>query len=293
MKTTFIAEISSNHHRDLERCFRFIDTAAEIGCDAVKFQLFRVDRLFAPEILAVSEEHRRRREWELPVKFLPELAAACDHHGIQFACTPFDLEGVEQLKDTVAFFKIASYELPWKDLLRAAARTGKPVILSTGMAALEEVCDAANTLREAGCRDLTLLHCSSAYPTPPEQANLAAIAQIRDAAGCNVGWSDHTRTPAVLHRAVHRWQAKVVELHLDLEGEGAEFQAGHCWLPEEIEPVIRDIRMGFSGDGNGIKEPNAAELPDRDWRADPEDGLRPMKKIRAEWVAAQRRRGTA
>jgi N-acetylneuraminate synthase len=276
----FIAEVSSNHHQSLDRCLAFIDTAVDCGFDAVKFQLFRIEQLFAPEVLARSEEHRERKRWELSPAFLPDLASRCEERGIAFSCTPFDLEAVSLLTPHVAFFKIASYELTWPALLQACARTGKPVILSTGMATLDEVTTATKTLRDAGCEDLTLLHCSSAYPTPPEQANLAAIETIRAATGCPTGWSDHTRSSAVLYRAVHRWAASMVELHLDLEGEGGEYATGHCWLPREIKEVITNIRAGFTADGHGRKEPNTAELPDRPWRADPGDGLRPFQEIR-------------
>ncbi len=126
----------------------------------------------------------------------------------------------------------SSYELLVTDLLKACAATGKPVVLSTGMATMAEITAAAVTLRDAGARDVTLLHCVSAYPTPAAEANLSAIAAIREATGMPTGWSDHTRRPAVIERAVHRWGAKVVEFHLDLDGKGAEYASGHCWLPE-------------------------------------------------------------
>lgn len=87
----------------------------------------------------------------------------------------------------------------------------------------------------------------------------------------------------MIYRAIHRWGAKVIEFHLDLDGKGEEFKAGHCWLPDQIKPVIEQIRKGFAADGSGVKEPVAAELPDRMWRADPSDGLRPLKEIREQW----------
>ncbi len=90
----FVAEVSSNHSQDLGRCLLFIERAAELGCSAVKFQLFRMDRLFAPEILRHSPEHRQRSTWELPASFLPDLSDKCRASGIKFACTPFDLEAV-------------------------------------------------------------------------------------------------------------------------------------------------------------------------------------------------------
>lgn len=276
----FVAEVSSNHHRDLERCFKFIDTAALVGCDSVKFQLFRIDELFAPEILAQSARHRARKEWELPVEFLSPLAERCRQREILFSCTPFYLDAVEELLPYVDFYKIASYELLWDDLLRACAGTGKPVVLSTGMATMNEIARAVETLRKAGCRDLTLLHCVSGYPTPLDECNLACIRTLAESFGCPTGWSDHSVSPAVIHRAVHRWGAGMIEFHLDLEGEGEEFKTGHCWLPEQIGEVIAATAAGLRADGDGEKIPTPAELPDREWRADPVDGLRPFKKVR-------------
>ena len=279
----FIAEASSNHGRDLARALAFVDVAADAGCDAVKFQLFRIDRLFSPEILAKSPLHRARKDWELPLDHLPSIAERCSKRGILFSCTPFYREAVEELRPYVAFYKVASYELMVAPLLEACAATGKPVVLSTGMATMDEILAAVGVLRAAGCSDLTLLHCVSAYPTPAAEANLAAIASLRDATGCKVGWSDHTRRPAVIERAVHRWHAAAVEFHLDLDGRGAEYAAGHCWLPGEIAPVIARVRESFAADGTGFKEPQPSERDDRAWRADPSDGMRPLKSVRAVW----------
>lgn len=280
MTVKFIAEISSNHHQDLSRCLAFIDKAAEIGCDAVKFQLFKIEELFAPEVLVKSKKHRDRKVWELPVEFLPELAQRCRDVGIQFSCTPFYLQAVEELYPYVDFYKIASYELLWNDLLRACTETGKPVVLSTGMATMDEVGGAVDVLHGAGCQDLTLLHCVSGYPSPPEDCNLAAIETLRQRFSYPVGWSDHSACDGVIYRAVHRWAATIIEFHLDLEGAGAEYRTGHCWLPEQIKTVIGAIRLGLKSDGNGQKAPSPCELPDRDWRADPGDGLRPLINVR-------------
>jgi len=282
----FIAEASSNHGQELSRALAFVDAAADAGCDAVKFQLFKIDRMFAPEILSRSAKHRARRDWELPADHLAPLAEHCSKRQMAFSCTPFYLEAVELLRPHVAFYKVASYELLVGDLLAACAATGKPVVLSTGMATMEEIQGAVATLRNAGATDITLLHCVSAYPTPVAEANLSAIAAIREATGCKVGWSDHTRRPSVIERAVHRWGASAVEFHLDLDGKGAEYAAGHCWLPEEIAPVIACVREGFEADGTGFKGPQPAELADRDWRADPADGMRPLRIIRAIWEPA-------
>jgi sialic acid synthase SpsE len=282
----FIAEASSNHGRDLSRALAFVDAAADCGADAVKFQLFEIARMFAPEILARSEKHRARREWELPTAHLAPLAERCARRDIAFACTPFHLQAVAMLEPFVGFYKIASYELLVAPLLAACAGTGKPIVLSTGMATLEEISGAVETLRRAGASDITLLHCVSAYPTPAREANLSAIASLRDATGCPVGWSDHTRRSSVIERAVHHWDAAVVEFHLDLDGTGAEYAAGHCWLPEEVAPVIARVREAMTADGTGFKEPQPSEAADRDWRADPADGMRPLRHLRHAWKPA-------
>lgn len=279
----FIAEVSSNHHRDIDRSFKFIDAAASSGCEAVKFQLFKIEKLFAPEILKKSAKHRERMNWELPIEFIPKLSKRCKSQNIEFSCTPFYLDAVSELEPYVDFYKIASYELLWDDLLSKCARTGKPVIISTGMANILEIQHAVNVLKNNGCKNPTILHCTSAYPTPFSEANLKAIDSIRSATNCEVGWSDHTVEPGVIHRAIHKWGAKVVEFHLDLDGIGDEFKTGHCWLPNQISKLITDVKKADGADGDGVKEPTKSEYSDREWRADPEDGLRPFKSIRNNW----------
>ncbi len=276
----FISEVSSNHSQNINRALEFIDQSADAGCDAVKFQLFKVEALFSHEVFKSKPETIKRKEWELPLEFLPQLAEHCQAKGIQFSCTPFYIDAVRELERYVDFYKIASYELLWDDLIAACAQTGKSLILSTGMANMDEIQHAVNVAFQNGCIDLTLLHCTSAYPTPYKDANLAAIETLRESFDCKVGWSDHTVDPGVIHRAVNRWGAEVVEFHMDLEGAGEEFESGHCWLPGQIAPIIEQIRHGIIADGSGVKVPVASEMSDRMWRADPSDGLRPMKSIR-------------
>lgn len=276
----FIAEVSSNHSKDLGRALEFVEVAADIGCDAVKFQLFKIDKLFSQEILSKSETHRKRRNWELPLEFLPHLAERCRKLGIHFSCTPFYLDAVSELEEYVDFYKIASYELLWDALHSSCAQTGKPIIISTGMAEIPEIVHAVNILKSNGCSDPTVLHCTSSYPTPYEEANLGAIQTIREATNCKMGWSDHTVNEGVIHRAVSKWGAEVIEFHLDIEGKGEEFESGHCWLPAQIKNVIKSVNCGVSADGTGIKEPIPSEISDREWRADPQDGLRPLRHIR-------------
>lgn len=290
MKVKFVAEVSSNHNKNLARCLEFINTAAKIGCYGVKFQLFKIDELFAPEILNKSEQHRRRKEWELPLEFIPNLSKRCHKLGLKFFCTPFYLKAVDELKPYVDSYKIASYELLWPELLKDCARTGKPVTLSTGMASLEEVKSGVDVLIANGCKDITILHCVSAYPTPPNECNLSAIETIRSEIRIpdpkiqiHFGWSDHSASDAVILRAVHKWEATMIEFHMDLDGKGEEFKIGHCWLPDKIGSVIKKIKGGILADGSGEKVPVQSEMNEREWRADPSDGLRPLLKTRKSW----------
>ena len=276
----FISEVSSNHSQKIERALEFIDQSAAAGCDAVKFQLFKVEELFSREVFVSMPETLKRKEWELPLEFLPVLAERCLEKGVQFGCTPFYIDAVAELNEYVDFYKVASYELLWDDLLVACVKTGKPLIVSTGMATIDEIRHAVKIIRSNGCENLTLLHCTSAYPAPFKQANLSAIETLRNEFSCKVGWSDHTVDPGVINRAINRWGAEVIEFHLDLEGAGEEFESGHCWLPNSISSVIEQLGHGFLADGDGVKEPVSSEKPDRMWRADPSDGLRPMKSIR-------------
>lgn len=277
----FIAEVSSNHNCDLKRCFDFIDTAADIGCTAVKYQLFRLESLFAPEILNKSEEHRRRKKWELSVDFLPKLSERCHEKNIHFSCTPFDLQAVTELEPYVDFYKISSYDILRDDLLIKCSETKKPVVISTGMATMDEISHLVKVMSDSGCKSYSLLHCVSNYPTKPEMCNLAAIDTLRKKFVCPVGWSDHSVSPAVINRAVNHWGAEIVEFHLDLDGRGEEYEGGHCWLPNEMKDVIDSIRIGELADGDGVKTPAFSEMDEREWRADPKDGLRPFQKRRS------------
>lgn len=278
----FIAEVSSNHSQNIDRVISFIDSTSRLGCNAVKFQLFKIDKLFASEILEKSQKHRDRKHWELPLDFLPIISERCKKKDIQFGCSPFYLEAVGELEPYVDFYKIASYELLWDPLLVACANTGKPVIISTGMANLNEIKHAVSILRKQKCEPI-VLHCASSYPTNYKESNLSAIDTIRKELACEVGWSDHTVDAGVIHRAINRWDAKVIEFHLDLDGNGEEFSTGHCWLPEQISSLIKQVRHAKNADGSGIKKPALSELDERLWRADPSDGLRPFKSVRNDF----------
>jgi sialic acid synthase SpsE len=284
----FIAEVSSNHAQDLNRCLDFIKASYEIGCDAVKFQMFTLDQLFSKEARESNPEFEKRRNWELPEEFLPILKSKCDELGILFSCTPFYIDAVDLLKPHVDFFKIASYELLWDDLLIKIASTQKKVILSTGMANMKEILHAVKILKSHGATEIEILHCISGYPTPLEDCNLSAIETLRNETGLDVGWSDHSVNAIVIFEAVTRWGASSVEFHLDLDGLGDEYKTGHCWLPQDIAKVIKICRDPKIITGTGEKVAKDSEKFDRKWRADPADGLRPLVSTRNELAKFKR-----
>lgn len=287
----FIAEIGSNHNQDLRRCIDLIDTAAAIGCDGVKFQFFRIETLYAPEILERSTKHRALKDRELPLEWLPFIKDRCKEKGLELGITPFAISDIDVIRPYVDFIKVASYELLWLDFLKAIGETRLPVVLSTGMATMREICAATKMFPRPDewelfeYYNLTLLHCVSGYPAPDSQANLSAIGELQEFLPFPVGYSDHTVSPAVIYRAVHRWDADMIEFHLDLDGKGAESGHGHCWLPDQIEPVIRNVRMGIACDGDGEKRPQPCEVEDMIWCTDPFDGLRPRISARKDFTA--------
>jgi sialic acid synthase SpsE len=305
--TRFIAELGSNHNRDLARALALLEQSARAGARAVKLQVFRVEDLFAPEVLAMREDLLARRAWEMPIELLAPIAERARAVGMELGATAFGLWAIDALLEHVDFFKIASYELLWHELIRRTAATGRPLMISTGMAGIAEIDAAVSTARTAGCTDLRLLHCVSGYPTPPEQCNLAAIGTLRERYGCPVGWSDHSARAEVVTRAVRRWGASDIELHVDLDGEGLE-GGPHNWTPAALAELIAGLAEPAEGgppsanappgahannppnahadgppsaDGDGIKRPMPIERYDVAWRADPSDGLRPLLATRA------------
>lgn len=277
-----IAEVSSNHSRSLERCIHFVERAKQCGFDAIKFQLFRIDELFIKEVLDRSAKHAARRQWEFPREFLKPLREACNRYNIKLGITPFYLDAVEEAVDYVDFFKVASYELMWLNLHEAIMSHNKPTIISTGMAKLDEVMGVKKLYDANGfdAKKLTFLHCESNYPANIQTINLEAINTMRRALGCDVGWSDHTKDIDVVCNAIFGFGATTVEMHFDLDGTGEEAAGGHCWLPTDIEALTKKIQKFSDMQGDGVKEPAISELNERNWRADPSDGLRPTKKIR-------------
>ena len=304
MTVKFIAEIGSNHNRDLKRILELINQAKEIGCWAVKFQLFKAETLYAPEFKIQIE---KMKQWELPFSFLCEIRKECNRLDLKFICTPFDLDAVKWLHSCVDFFKIGSYEMLWFFLLKAIIETKVPWIYSTGMVTqMSEITWPIAMGEDYKNLPYAILHCNSNYPAKPEHCNLSQIQVIKKIIldketeriissdytpvypmKTQVGWSDHTRCPELVLAAIGQG-AEIVEFHFDLEdGKGFESEVGHCWKPAEARQLINRAKFHKQ---IGNKYPSkiewifskTMEQTASKWRTDPEDGLRPLKKYREE-----------
>ena len=158
------------------------------------------------------------------------------------------------------------------------------------MSTINEIKDTLNSIKNFKTKKITVLKCTSSYPTPVREANLSAIDTLKneliefnDIFDLSYGYSDHTVSKNVINRAVNHYNCEFIEFHLDIDGKGAEYNSGHCWLPNDIKNVIDNLKVDFSSDGDGIFGPTESELPDRKWRADPNDGLRPLKEVRKSY----------
>jgi len=275
--TYFIAEICSNHLNSLNRSKKIIYKAREIGCDAVKFQLFETTRLFSNLVLKKNKSLRNVKKLELSKKLIPELSKYAKKIGIKFGCTPFYLEAIDFLNPYVDFFKIGSYELLRKDLFIKCISKKKHIIFSTGMSTQNEIIDILNLFKKKNFYNFSILRCVSNYPTNIKDVNLGSIDTLRSLVDkklkkkIKVGWSDHSRNASVIIKSIFKYNAEIVEFHFDIDGKGKEYAKGHCWLPKEIENVL---------DGNGKLEFSIHEKKERNWRSDPTDGLRPLLKER-------------
>lgn len=288
-----IAEAGVNHNGRLDLALELVDAAAAAGADAVKFQTFRAEELASKAApLAVYQEKSEGqnveggqlamlRKLELNEGHFAEIAARCATRGIEFMSTPFDVASVGMLdRLQMKRFKIPSGEATNPLLLRAVARTNKPIILSTGMCTLGEIERALTIIgrvllgdptseplataegRERIARTVTVLHCTTEYPAPATSANLRAMKTIADAFGVQVGYSDHTEGHAVSIGAV-ALGATMIEKHFTLDrampgpDHAASLEVG------ELAQLVRELRSMQGALGTGMKVPQPAELPNR------------------------------
>lgn len=270
-RTFIIAEAGVNHNGDLELARQLIDRAAEAGADVVKFQTFSADRQvtrtakkadYQTQTTASKEsQHEMLRRLELTAEMHKELIAHCAARNIGFFSTGFDIESVDLLLSLGQdHFKIPSGEITNLPYLRHIGRLGKAVILSTGMATIGEIEAAIVVLEQAGTprADMTVLHCTTEYPTPMAEVNLRAMQSIHAAFGVVVGYSDHTRGIEVAIAAV-AMGACVIEKHFTLDRNlpGPDHKAS--LEPEELKAMVAAIRNIEVALGDGIKRLTPSE----------------------------------
>lgn len=252
-KCLIIAEVSANHGQDFKRAVAMIRKAKECGADAVKFQVY------TPDSLTINIENKyfriRHPKWAgqtlyqlyekayTPLGWFKELKKVANDSGILFFATAFDKKGVDLLqKLNVPFHKIASFELVDLPLIEYAAKTKKPLILSTGMASFFEIKEAVDTARRAGAKDIMLLKCVSSYPARPEEMNLSTIAHMHKTFNCPVGISDHTIGTEVSIAAVSVG-ARIIEKHFILSKKIKTPDTFFSMEPDELKNLVNSVRI--------------------------------------------------
>lgn len=263
-----VAELSGNHQGEIACALRLIDAAKEAGADAVKLQTYTADTLTldyaGPDFTIDGGPWDGRRLYELyseahtPWEWHPELFAYARRIGIECFSSPFDPSAVELLERLGApAYKIASFEIIDTPLIRCAAGTGKPLVISTGMASEREIAEAVGTAREAGAASVALLHCTSAYPTPAAEANLRRLTRLKEGFGCPIGLSDHTLAPDVAVAAV-ALGACLIEKHITLARSDAGPDAGFSLEPSEFTRLVVGVRTAWEalGDGAMVRQPS-------------------------------------
>ena len=272
-KVLIIAEAGVNHNRDFEKAKKLIEVAAEAGADVVKFQTFKAEKLVSSSAKKAEyqqnnigetddSQFKMLKKLELPFDWHQELINYAKSHNIQFASTGFDEESVDFLANLgQTFFKIPSGEITNLPYLQHIASKGKPTILSTGMADLQEIVDAVDVLLASGLtkENITVLHCNTEYPTPMEDVNLKAMLHIEQVLQVKIGYSDHTLGIEVPIAAT-ALGATVIEKHFTLDRNlpGPDHLAS--LEPKELKAMVQAIRnIEKAISGNGIKSPSNSE----------------------------------
>lgn len=263
-----IAEVSGNHNGDIRRALKIIDAAAEAGADGVKLQTYTADTITIDsdaKPFMVSWKGKRRtlydlyREASTPWEWHARLFAHAKKRGLLCFSSPFDETAVDFLeKLKVPAYKVASFEIVDIPLLERIGKTKKPVIMSRGMATLEEIRLAVRTLKKAGTKDIVLLHCVSAYPASPRQMNLATIPDLRKRLGISVGLSDHTLTNDTAVASV-ALGACVIEKHLTLKRADGGPDSAFSLEPKEFTALVRSVRAVEKAIGKPTYSRNADE----------------------------------
>ncbi|RLA62849.1 MAG: shikimate dehydrogenase [Epsilonproteobacteria bacterium] len=267
-----IAEAGSNWHycddmeKNHEHALRLIDLAAEAGVDAVKFQLYRAERLYTRGAGHADYLNNRKSIYELikntevPYSWLNELKSYCEGLGLVFLATPFDEDSVDALEDIgVAAYKIASYTITHRPLLEYISGTGKPIILSTGASTLPDIREAVKWIVVKGNKQIALMQCTAKYPAQLNTINLRAIPRLKERFKMPVGLSDHSREPTIAPFGAVALGANLIEKHYTTDNclEGADHS--FAILPNELKEMVAGIRGIEAALGGSEKTVQAVE----------------------------------
>jgi pseudaminic acid synthase len=266
-----IAEMSGNHNQSLDQALSIVDVAAAAGAHAIKLQTYTAETMTLnidegeffisdPKSLwvgqsmhALYEKASTLWEWHAPIM------QRAKEKGILCFSSPFDESAVDFLETLdVPCYKIASFECIDLPLIRKVAKTGKPMIISTGMASISEIAEAVDTARSEGCQDLVLLKCTSTYPASPENTNLRTIPHMRELFGCEVGLSDHTMGIGAAVAAV-AYGATVIEKHFTLSRADGGVDAAFSMEPDEMKSLVVETERAWQALGQIKYGPTQAE----------------------------------
>ncbi len=261
-KPTFIiAEAGSNHNGKLEHAKKLIDIATEAGADAVKFQVFRTEKLY-PKNAGYADYLKTKKsiyqiieEMEMPYDWIPKLYEYCKEKGIMFLASHFDEESADKLEEVgVDAYKIASYECTHVPLLKYTAKKGKPIIMSTGLASLGEIEESLDAIHAQRNSQVALMHCVAAYPAPIEHTNLKVIDSLKAVFDVPVGISDHTRDPLLVPLAATARGAHIIEKHFTLSNELEGPDHKFAVEPHELKAMVNGVRAVEKALGSPVKK---------------------------------------
>ena len=267
-----IAEMSGNHNQSLERAFELVDAAASAGVHALKLQTYTEETITMNidhgdflvsdknSLWAGNNLYDLYKKAHTPWEWHAPIMERARKQGLEVFSSPFDETAVDFLETlNVPAYKIASFENVHLPLIAKAASTGKPLIISTGMATISEIFEAVETARNAGCKNLVILKCTSTYPASPENSNLLTIPHMRDLFQCEVGLSDHTMGVGVSVAAV-ALGATVIEKHFTLKRSDGGVDSAFSLEPNELKSLVEETYRAYCGLGSIHYGPSSAEL---------------------------------
>jgi N-acetylneuraminate synthase len=272
--TFVIAEAGSNWkcgtlEQDLARAEELIKTAAKTGADAVKFQTYRPETIYAQSAgkskylseYGINQDINDLFEYlSMPYEMIPQLHHYCKREGIMFMSTPFSVSDAKEVDPFVEIHKVASYEINHIRLLEFLAETKKPILISTGASTYPEIDFAVNLLKKNGNDTLGLLQCTSKYPCPVEALNLEVIPKMKSRYNLTIGLSDHSMDPVVAPLLAIGYGAMIIEKHFTLDKNLPGPDHPFALEPDELGLMIKSIRMAEKAKGSGIKEILKEEL---------------------------------